>query len=96
MSMMEDIRPVSYLKANTAHMLEQINETHRPVVITQNGEPRAVLQDPKSYERMMAAIYMMKIIAPGLEDIRQGRVVPHEEVVAKIRAKLKVEKKRAD
>jgi prevent-host-death family protein len=46
MVIIEDIRPVSYLKSRAGDILEQINETHRPVFITQNGEPRAVLQDP--------------------------------------------------
>ena len=95
MKMMEDIRPVSYLKANTANMLLQINETHRPVVITQNGEPRAVLQDPETYERMMAAIHMMKIIAPGQEDIRQGRVIEQNKMFDELRAELKNRKQRA-
>ena len=47
-----DIRPVSYLKSRAKDMLNQVNDTHRPIVITQNGEPRAVLQDTESYENM--------------------------------------------
>ena len=78
MRILEDIRPVSYLKANTADMLKQINETHRPVVITQNGIPRGGLQDPESYERMRTAINMIKLLAPGLEDARQGRGVEQD------------------
>lgn len=46
-------KPVSYLKAHTADILKQISETHRPLVITQNGEPRAVMQDPQSYDKML-------------------------------------------
>lgn len=91
--MMEDIRPVSYLKANTANMLLQINQTHRAVVITQNGEPRAVLQDPESYERMMSAINMMKILAPAEEDIRQGRVTEQSQMFKELKAHLESKKK---
>ena len=50
-----DIKPVSFLKSRAADMLKQINETHRPIVITQNGEPKGVLQDPESYENMRNA-----------------------------------------
>ncbi len=89
MRIMEDIRPVSYLKANTANMLFQVNETHRPVVITQNGEPRAVIQDPESYERMKAAINMMKILAAGEEDVREGRVIEQTKMFKDLRAELK-------
>jgi prevent-host-death family protein len=49
MKMREDIRPVTYLKSKAADLLAQLNKTHRPVVITQNGEARAVMQDPESY-----------------------------------------------
>jgi prevent-host-death family protein len=52
MKILQDIKPVAYLKSRAADLLKQINETHRPVIITQNGEPKAILQDPKSYENM--------------------------------------------
>lgn len=80
MNITEDIRPVTYLKSRTADLLKQINETRRPVIITQNGEPKAVLQDPKSYENMRNAIGILKLISLGEEDIRAGRVTAQEEV----------------
>ena len=55
----EDIRPISYVKANAAEILDQVNETHRPVYITQNGEARAVLLDPLSFEKMKKAMYSL-------------------------------------
>jgi len=42
-----DIKPVTYLKSQAANILKQVNETHRPIVITQNREPKAVLQEPR-------------------------------------------------
>jgi prevent-host-death family protein len=78
----KDIRPVTYLKAHAADLLAQVNETHRPVFITQKGEARAVLQDPESYERMRSALGLMKLLAQGEEDVRQGRVRSQEEVFA--------------
>jgi len=73
MNISRDIKPVTYLKARAADLLKQINETHRPVVITQNGEPRAVLQDPESYENMRNAIGLLKLISLGEEDIKDGK-----------------------
>ena len=84
MSIQDDIRPVTYLKSRTADLLKQVNETHRPVIITQNGEPRAVIQDPGSYESMRNALGLLKLISRGEEDIRKGRVRPQEEVFARI------------
>ena len=65
-----DIKPVTYLKSQAAEILKQVNETHRPIVITQNGEPKAVLQDPESYENMRNAIGILKLISQAEEDIR--------------------------
>ncbi len=80
MKISTDIRPVSFLKSRAADMLKQVNETHRPIVITQNGEPRAVLQDPESYENMRNAIGMLKLISLGEEDIRNGKSRKQSEV----------------
>ena len=80
MNISQDIRPITYLKSRAADLLKQINETHRPVIITQNGEPKAVLQDPESYENMRNAIGILKLISLGEEDIRAGRAKAQEEV----------------
>lgn len=92
----EDIRPVTYLKTRAADLLDQINETRRPVVITQNGEARAVLQDPESYERMRAAIGLLKLVAQGEEDVRAGRVSGQDEVFKRLEKKLKSRQKSDD
>ncbi|MFN7974122.1 MAG: type II toxin-antitoxin system Phd/YefM family antitoxin [Acidobacteriota bacterium] len=88
MAIKEDIRSVTYLKAKAADLLVQVNETHRPVIITQNGQARAVLQDPETFERMRMAIGLLKLLSQGEEDARQGRLTSHDEVFRKLRAKL--------
>ncbi len=85
MNISTDIKPITYLKSRTADLLKQINETHRPVIITQNGEPKAVLQDPKSYEDMHNAIGMLKLISLGEEEIKNGKYKPQEEVFKNIK-----------
>ena len=89
MKMSEDIRPVTYLKSRTADLLAQVNETRRPVIITQNGEARGVLQDTESYESMKAAIAILKLVVQGEEDIRKGDIIPHDEVFRRIENRLK-------
>ena len=89
MNISRDIKSVTYIKAKAADLLRQINETHRPVIITQNGEPRAVLQDPKSYENMRNAIGILKLISEGEGDIRKGRVKSQEDVFKDIEISLK-------
>ncbi len=89
MHILDDIRPVTYLKTKAADLLNQINTTHRPVIITQNGEPRAVLQDPESYEDMRNAIGLLKLISQGESDLRKGRVKPQADVFQEIENALK-------
>ncbi len=84
-----DIKPITYLKSRAAALLKQVNETHRPVIITQNGEPKAVLQDPKSYENMRNAIGILKLISQGEENIRNGKSRSQEEVFENIENMLK-------
>ena len=89
MNISKDIKPVTYLKSRAADLLKQINETHRPVIITQNGEPKAVLQDPESYQNMRNAIGILKLISQGEEDIKNGKSKPQEDVFAEIEGALK-------
>ena len=84
MSMKKDIRPITYLKSRAADLLNQVNDTQRPVVITQNGEPRAVLQDTQSYEDMRNAIGLLKLISQGEEDIRKGKIRSQDDVFSRI------------
>jgi prevent-host-death family protein len=84
MSLKKDIRPITYLKARASDLLNQVNETQRPVVITQNGEPRAVLQDTKSYEDMRYALGLMKLLSQGEEDIRNRNFRSQDEVFSRI------------
>ncbi len=92
MKMREDIRPVTYLKSRAADLLAQLNETHRPVIITQNGEPRAVIQDPQSYERMKTAIGLMKLLVQGEEDLRLGKTYDQDEVFQRLGKRLEAKK----
>lgn len=89
MNIREDIKSITSLKSRAADLLKQINSTHRPVVITQNGEPKAVLQDLKSYENMRNAIGLLKLISQGEEDLKEGRSKSQEDVFANIENKLK-------
>ncbi len=89
MNIINDIRPVTYLKSRAADLLKQINDTHRPVIITQNGEPKAVLQDPESFENMRNAIGILKLISMGEEDIKKGNMLEQETVFSNIEEILK-------
>ncbi len=88
MKISTDIKPVTYLKSKAADMLRQVNDTHRPIIITQNGEPKAVLQDPESYENMRNTIGLLKLISQGEEEIRKGKYKTQDEVFADLEKQL--------
>ncbi|MBM9537082.1 type II toxin-antitoxin system prevent-host-death family antitoxin [Desulfobulbus alkaliphilus] len=89
MNISNDIRPVTYLKSRTAELLKQINDTHRPVIITQNGEPRAVIQDPQNFEDMRNALGILKLISMGEEDLKNENFLEQEVVFKNIEEQLK-------
>jgi prevent-host-death family protein len=81
------IKPISYLKANAAEVLVTLAEQRKPMVITQNGEAKAVLQDVTSYEETQETLALLKILALGNQDVATGQVKPVVDVVARLRAK---------
>jgi prevent-host-death family protein len=80
------IKPISYLKANAAEVLKELTDQRQPMVITQNGEAKAVIQDVASYEQTQETLALLKILALGNQQVAQGRVKPLANVVKRIRA----------
>ena len=81
------IKSISYLKANAAEVLDQLSEKREPLVITQNGEAKAVMQDVASYDETQETLALLKILALGNREIEEGKVKPIAEVVRRLRAK---------
>ena len=79
------VKPISYLKANAAEVLTHLAEHREPMVITQNGEAKAVLQDVASYEETQETLALLKILALGNQDIAAGKVKPVADVIARLR-----------
>ena len=80
------IKPISYFKANAAEILLDLAETREPMIITQNGEATAVVQDVASYEATQETLALLKLLALGDRDIAAGRTVPMREAVERIKA----------
>ena len=82
------IRPISYLKANAAEVLQELTEQRLPMIITQNGEAKAVIQDVATYEQTQETLALLKILALGNQQVSQGRVKTLADVSKRVRAKL--------
>jgi prevent-host-death family protein len=70
------IKPISYLKANAAEIVRQLTDEREPLVITQNGEAKLVVQDVASYEATQETLALLKILALGNRQVEEGKVVP--------------------
>jgi prevent-host-death family protein len=81
------IRPISYLKANAAEVLQELTEHRQPMIITQNGEAKAVIQDVASYEQTQETLALLKILALGSQQVAQGRIKPLADVAERLRAR---------
>ena len=81
------VKPISYLKANAAQVLAQLTANREPLLITQNGEAKAVLQDVASYEQAQETLALLKVLALGNHDLAAGRVKPVAQVLTRLRAK---------
>jgi prevent-host-death family protein len=93
MRLSEDIKPISYVKANTGKVLEQVN-TSGPMVITQNGEASAVLMGVKDYDNMRESLALLKILSMGSKSIEEGKGIPAETFFKRLRERIREEKER--
>ena len=84
------VKPISYLKANAAEVLAQLSEQRQPLVITQNGEAKAVLQDVASFEDTQETLALLKILALGNQELEAGQLKHVADVVVRLRGKRAV------
>ena len=85
MKLSSQIKPISYLKAHAAEIVRTLGDGQEPLIITQNGEAKAVIQDIDSYERMQETVALLKILALGSRQIEAGQVQPASDVIARLR-----------
>jgi prevent-host-death family protein len=85
MKLSNRIKPISYLKAHAAEIVRKLGEQREPLVITQNGEAKVVLQDIESYEQTQETMALLKILALGMRQIEEGKVLPAEDVIRRLR-----------
>ena len=85
----EDIRPISYIKTNAADMMKYINDHKNSIIITQNGEAKAVLIDIESYQTMQDAFNLLKIIQLSEKDIRIGKFKESDEIFTNLKKRYK-------
>jgi len=88
MQLSQDIKPISYLKAKTAEVINNVNENHKTIIITQNGEAKAVVQDIKTYENLQNSLNMLKLIVQSENDIENNNIISQDEMFNELEKKL--------
>jgi prevent-host-death family protein len=86
MKLSSQIKPISYLKAHAAEIVRNMGEKQEPLVITQNGEAKVVIQDIESYEQTRETMALLKILALGSRQIEEGKVESATDVIKRLRA----------
>ena len=81
----ERIKPISYVKSHVSEIVGSLSEEGEPLIITQNGEAKAVLLDYDSYEQTRETLALLKILALGNKQIEEGKVVPADQAIHRIR-----------
>ena len=89
MKLSNQIKPISYLKAHAADIIRNIGVNQEPLIITQNGEAKAIIQDIESYEQNQETMALLKILALGNQQIEKGNVKAATDVFSSIRKKNK-------
>ena len=85
---LERIKPISYFKANAAEIIRDLADVREPMVITQNGEATAVIQDIHSYQATQETLALLKLLAIGREEVAAGKVKPARGAIDAIKADL--------
>ena len=88
MHLSQDIKPISYLKAKTAEVINSVNENQRTIIITQNGEAKAVIQDIKSYENLQNSLNLLKLIVQSENDVENNEVIEQDKMFENLEQKL--------
>ncbi len=82
MKLSERIKPMSYLKAHTAKIIRELSTRRGTLVITQNGQARAVVQDINTYEQTQESLAMLKLLAQSQRSVEAGRRKPLRKAFA--------------
>lgn len=90
MKLSTQIKPISYLKSHAAEIVRKLGNQREPLIITQKGEAKLVIQDIVSYEQMQETVALLKILALGNAQVEAGQVQPASEVIARLRQRRQV------
>lgn len=88
MNYKEDIKSITYMKTNSADLINEVKKNRRPILITQNGEPQAVVQDVEEFQKQQDLLAMLRLLALGEKEIQSGKVIEQKTLFANVQKRL--------
>jgi prevent-host-death family protein len=89
MKVAEDILPIGQFKSRAAEVLGRLRRDHRPIVITRNGRPAAVLIAPDEFDRLQQHQMFMEAVREGLAEAERGEVMDDEVLAGELDAEFR-------
>lgn len=89
MKLSESVKPISYIKSHASEVIRKIAEDHATIIITHNGEAKAVLQDIREFEKTQESLALLKILAQSKKNLEDGRVRPAGKSFKTLKKKTK-------
>jgi prevent-host-death family protein len=93
MKLSRAVKPISYIKSHAPEILRELATNKETIVVTLNGEARAVLQDIHEYEKTQESLALLKILATGRKEIEEGKYQPIDEAFDEVRKIVKENRK---
>ena len=81
----EDIFPLGQFKTHASRVLRDLHEKNRPIIITQNGKPAAVLLTPEEFDRLSKQEQFVTAVKEGLQDVKAGNIISDEQLSTTLR-----------
>jgi len=89
MKLSKAVKPISYIKSHASEVVRDLESSGETVVITLNGEARAIMQDIRQYEKTQESLALLKILSLGRKEAEEGKLQPMNDAFNEVRRIMK-------
>jgi prevent-host-death family protein len=85
MRLSDSVKPISHFKSHASEIIREVVESHNPVVITLNGEAKAIIQDLREYEQDRESLALLKMLSLSRKSVDAGNYLPADDAFSAVR-----------
>lgn len=89
MKLSTSVKPISYLKAHASRLIRNLGGQQGTIIVTHNGQARAVLQDIHTFERTQETLALLKILTRSQQNVRRGKVRSLDATFASLERRIR-------